>query len=72
MIRAFRLENKKTFAKWLERRLGIAKLDDWYAVSHAQIAASEGGAVLKGKSIYAFLKEVYPHHDWDKKKFESK
>lgn len=63
-------DNIKQFLSELSQQLSIQTLDDWYRVDKTQL--EKMGAITlrkKYKGLYSLLKEQYPHHPWDRKRF---
>ncbi|MBN4050257.1 hypothetical protein JYT28_00715 [Desulfobulbus sp. AH-315-M07] len=58
--------------RWLGRRLGFRKPDDWYRVTGADFNRSKGGTLLvkHGGSPLAVLRACFPEHEWLPWKFK--
>lgn len=57
------------FVKWLEKRLDIWDLEDWYRVSLELIeTVGSSTAFKKNGGIAQVLGKVYPNHGWDSKR----
>lgn len=59
-------DSQKTFMKWVGEELGYKNMEDWYKVTHADIAEKGGRAFLEkfGNSPTKLLQSVFPEHDW--------
>lgn len=58
--------NRRRYVQWLGRKLGITRMDQWYAVTRHHIEGNHGNNLLKrfDGSPYQLLKDVYPRYDW--------
>lgn len=64
-------ENIRLFLSDLSEKLSIHSLDDWYRVDWTQLQHFNATAlVTKYAGLYNLLKEHYPHHPWDPKRFK--
>ena len=63
-------DNINQFLSDLSDKLLIQSLDDWYRVDLEQLHKLGAGTILnRHKGLYGLLKEHYPDHPWDPKKF---
>jgi hypothetical protein len=55
------------YIKWLEKKIKIKKLSDWYKVDKKSFSNNYGGGLLvriEKSSIYEILKNIYPDYKW--------
>jgi len=63
--------NVSQFIASLSEKLSIKTLDDWYRVDVVQLKLLGAASITeKYHGLYRILKEHYPHHPWDEKKFK--
>ena len=64
------INNHKTYAEWLGKKLGYTKPDDWYDICYSVIKNNCGCGILHYYNSYTEIpKLVYPEYEWDKTKF---
>lgn len=66
-------ENRRAFFLWLQDKLKITTMDDWYQVAPAQVRARGGGGLLAKfyrDSLSVALKEIFPNHPWEEFRFK--
>lgn len=61
------------YIQWLEKKLEIKTLDDWYSISRIEILNYfKGGSMLnKYGGLKGFLCHYYPHYNWNFSLFEN-
>jgi hypothetical protein len=60
-------ENRRSYMKWLELRLGIQDEQDWYQVSQQSFVENHGATLLLNRyrgSILTAVHEYRPDYDW--------
>ena len=68
-------ESHSLYAEWLSKKEGFKSLDDWYNTTPELFSENYGSSLLfkyYDKSIYDFVKKVYPDFNWDEAKFTNK
>src|SRR5690349_1069046 len=62
-----RVRKVRIFFDWLGDQLGNKSMEDWYSVTHQDLAQYGGLNVLKSKfnnSMVEALPNIYPEHNW--------
>lgn len=64
-------DNRVRYMKWLGRKLGFRKLDDWYKVTREDFEGGFGNQLIKhyNGSPLAAVMDCYPNHKWLEWKF---
>jgi hypothetical protein len=65
--------NQKVYADWFGKESGYTAYKDWYGVTLQTIIDNDGRSLVVGYyggSLYKFLKNVYPEHNWIPWKFK--
>ncbi len=63
--------NRVRYLKWLGKKLGLSKLDDWYGVTREDIESNFGNQLIKhyNGSPLAAAMDCFPNHKWLEWKF---
>lgn len=61
-----RRANRVRYLKWLGRKIGFKKLDDWYRLTREDIESNHGNQLIKFYcgSPQSAVKDCFPHHTW--------
>lgn len=58
-------KNCLDYLRWLGKRLGVKKKEDWYQVKRSDFKENLGGGFIKRfKTPFYGLKAAYPRHNW--------
>ena len=65
------VKNHKRYVKWLGKKLGYEKPEDWYQITTKLIYDNSGCGLLKiyNDSPSLFVKAMFPDYEWEKSKF---
>jgi hypothetical protein len=66
-----RKENQQQALEVIGKELGVKDLDDWYKISTKQLKEKNSSFINRyyNGSLFAALKELFPHHKWDPLRF---
>jgi len=62
-----RLENRRLYMRWLGRKLGFRKIEDWYRITTDAFKQHSGETLLNnywGGSAVEAVKKCFPGYDW--------
>jgi hypothetical protein len=62
------LENQKQFMKWLEKKLHISNVKEWYRISMGDITRFSSRSLVDNYSLAHLLSTIYPNHAWNLEK----
>ncbi len=59
-------KNRVAYMRWLEKRLGYEKPEDWYQVTKLDFIKNNGGSLMapKGSEVIDYVRELYPKRKW--------
>ena len=62
----------KQYLEWVSQELGITSLDDWYRITWTKLNTIDASSVIRKKygGLVNLLKQFYPDHHWDAKRFQ--
>tara|TARA_Y100000389_G_C17468938_1_gene528430 strand:- start:5841 stop:7292 length:1452 start_codon:yes stop_codon:yes gene_type:complete len=64
-------ENRIRYMEYLKQRLNIVTMEQLYKITKFEIEINNGSSILRyyRGSPLKFVQDIYPHYDWDAKKF---
>jgi hypothetical protein len=66
------IKDRRLFADHVMEELGMKNLDEWYGITYSAIDKANGNVLRThyGGSVYRFVKDIYPEHNWNEAAFQ--